>query len=96
MKVYIDTNCRCHATDPDGTLRAVHDPFFDGKAPSVIEGYLFVPEGETVTGADGTVITGGPMIAPWRPSNTLTAAQAQYDYDQAALAAAYQEGVNSI
>lgn len=94
--IFIDKDYRCHATDPDGMLRPVEDLFFAGKAPAVIEGYMFVPEGETVTGADGTVITGGPMIAPWRPSNTLTAAQAQYDYDQAALAAAYQEGVNSI
>lgn len=96
MKIFIDKDYRCHAADPDGTLRAVDDPFFDGKAPAVIEGYLFVPEGETVTGADGTVITGGPMIAPWRPSNTLTAAQAQYDTDRAEAEAAYRKGVNSI
>ena len=96
MRVYIDKDYRCHATDPLGKLQAVEDPFFDGKAPAVIEGYRFVPEGETITGADGAVITGGPMIAPWKPSGALAAAQAQYDYDQAALAAAYQEGVNSI
>ena len=96
MRIFIDKDYRCHATDPSGVFRAVEDPFFDGKAPAVIEGYRFIPEGENAIGADGTVITGGPMIAPWQPSNTLTAAQAQYDYDQAALAAAYQEGVNSI
>jgi hypothetical protein len=93
--IYIDSDFKCHATNPDGTLREVETDFFDDKCAAFIEGYILVPTGEAWKRADGVVFK-GEMIAPYKPYNILAAAQAQYDYDQAALAAAYQEGVNSI
>ena len=64
-------------------------------ADGIIEGYRFVPAGQSWTRSDGRVFH-GEMIAPWKPYGELAAAQAQYKTDQAELAAAYQEGVNSV
>lgn len=92
--IYIDPEFKCHVAD-DGTMAAVETDFFDGKCTAFIEGYRFVPAGESWTREDGKVFT-GEMVAPWVDYNTLAAVQAQYEADQAELAAAYQEGVNSV
>ena len=84
----------CHVTN-DGTMTAVETDAFDGKCTAFIEGYRFVPAGETWTREDGVTFA-GEMVAPWKPYNELAAAQAQYEADMAELAAAYQEGVNSV
>ena len=94
MTIYIDSECKCHVTD-DGTMTEVETDFFNGKCQTFIEGYRFVPSGESWTRSDGTVFT-GEMIAPWKPYDKLAAAQAQYEADMTELAAAYQEGVNSV
>lgn len=108
MTIYIYTNYKCHVTD-DGTMTAVETDAFDGKCETYIEGYRFVPEGETWTREDGVEFT-GEMISPWRPWAELDAAQREYERQQladmqAALAealttaeitAAIDEGVNSI
>lgn len=94
MIVYIDSDYKCHISD-DGTAASVEDPFFDGKCESFIEGYRFVPAGESWTREDGEVFSGG-MITPWKDYDKLEAAQAQYEADLAALEAAYREGVNSL
>lgn len=77
MKVYIDSEFRCHVSD-DGTLREVEDSIFDGKCPAFIEGYRFVPEGETWVRDDGQKFT-GVMIAPWKPYEQLRTAQLEYE-----------------
>lgn len=92
---FIDTEYRCHTTNPDGLFREVEEPFFDGKCKIFIEGYRLKPEGETWIREDGHVFSGCKMITPWQPSDRLFAAQAQYEADLADAAAAYQEGVNS-
>lgn len=92
--IYIDSDFKCHVTD-DGTLTAVETDFFDGKCDTFVEGYRFVPAGESWTRSDGKVFK-GEMIAPWKPYSELAAAQAQYEADTAQLSAAYQEGVNSV
>ena len=94
MNIYIDSEYKCHLMD-DGTMTPVETDFFDGKCDAFIEGYRFVPSGESWTREDGVVFD-GEMIAPWKPYNELAAAQAQHEADQAALMDAYQEGVNSI
>ena len=94
MKIYIDPDFKCH-TSNDGTMTTVETDFFDGKCQTLIEGYRFVPVGESWTRSDGVVFH-GEMIAPWKDYSLLAAAQAQYELDQAELAAAYQEGVDSI
>ena len=95
MKIYIDSECKCHVND-DGTMTAVEDDFFDGKCPSFIEGHRLKPDGVTWVREDGTAFSGGKMITPWVDSRILEAYQRQYEAMEAELATAYQEGVNSV
>lgn len=92
--IYLDSAFKCHVTD-DGTMTAVETVLFDGKCDSFIEGYYFIPSGESWTRSDGVVFY-GEMVAPWKPYSELAAAQTQYERDRADLEAAYREGVNSI
>lgn len=91
--IYVDSEFKCHLAD-DGTMTAVETNAFDSKCDAYIEGYRFVPSGESWTRYDGTVFH-GEMIAPWKPYAELEAAQAQYEKDLADLQKAYEEGVNS-
>lgn len=77
MTVYIDTNYRCHPAPAQG-LRAVETEFFEGKCPVFIEGYRFVPQGEVWRRGDGMAFH-GPMLAPVRDCDLLTAAQQIYE-----------------
>ena len=95
MKIYIDSEYRCHTTNPEGTFLEEETPFFDGKCATFIEGYRFVPAGESWTRSDGTVFQ-GEMIAPFKPYDQLAAAQGQHEADMAEAANAYQEGVDSV
>lgn len=94
MKIYIDNDYKCHVSN-DGTMREFDVPFFDGKCAAFIEGYRYVPQGETWTRSDGVEFT-GEMIAPAVDSRVLEAYQKQYEAMLAEMSAAYQEGVNSI
>lgn len=93
--VYIDNDYKCHPANLGGTYTAVETDFFDGKCDALIEGYRFIPSGESWTRSDGKVFK-GEMIAPWKPYSELAAYQLQYERDQDELVAAYQEGVNSV
>lgn len=86
MMVYIDSEFKCHITD-DGSMTAVETEFFNGKCDAFIEGYRFVPAGESWVRSDGVVFA-GEMIAPWRPYNELDAAQREYEREQMADAIA--------
>lgn len=57
MKIYVDSDFKCHATDTGG-LREIETDFFNGKCPEFIEGYRFIPGGETWTRDDGDVFAG--------------------------------------
>ena len=92
--IYIDFDYKCHITD-DGTFASFETDFFDGKCDTFIEGYRFIPAGESWTRSDGKVFK-GEMIAPWKPYSDLAAYQLQYERDQDELVEAYQEGVNSV
>lgn len=76
MTIYIDGDFKCH-TQNDGAMREVETDFFDGKCTEFIEGYRFVPDGETWTREDGEVFT-GEMVAPWIDYLILEAAQNAY------------------
>lgn len=76
--IYINSEYKCHTTNPNGTLREVETDFFDGKCDTFIEGYRFVPSGESWTRSDGVVFT-GEMIAPWKNYALLDAAQRLYE-----------------
>ena len=77
MTIYIDSDYKCH-TSPGKGLTAVETGFFDGKCRQYIEGYRFVPAGESWTREDGQVFT-GEMIAPAEDSRILEAAQSAYE-----------------
>lgn len=81
MNIYIDNDYKCHVTD-DGAMRAFDVPFFDGKCAEFVEGYRYVPSGETWTRADGQTFT-GEMITPWRDYAILAELQALYEEEQA-------------
>lgn len=81
MTIYIDSDCKCHTSPGDG-LTAVDTDTFDGKCSQYIEGYRFVPAGQSWTREDGQVFT-GEMIAPWRDYAILAEFQALYEEEQA-------------
>ena len=103
--IYIDSEFKCHVSD-DGTMTAVETDFFDSRCDAFIEGYRFVPEGESWTREDGVVFQ-GEMIAPWKDYAELDNAQREYERQLlkelqessipvADLENAYREGVNSV
>lgn len=69
MKIYLDSEFRCHLLD-DGTMREVETDVFDGKGSVYIEGYRYVPRGETWTRADGVQFR-GLMVAPAKDYNRI-------------------------
>lgn len=77
MKIYLDDDFKCHVSG-DGTMIAVETDIFDGKCQEYIEGYRYIPSGDSWTRDDGTVFT-GEMISPWKPWQELDAAQREYD-----------------
>lgn len=77
MKIYIDSQFKCHAAN-DGTMTEVETDFFSGKSDAFIEGYRFVPAGESWTRSDGAVFR-GEMIAPWKDYARLEADQREYE-----------------
>lgn len=79
--VYIDKDFKCYTTN-DGTMAAIETDFFDGKCNAFVEGYRFIPEGQSWTRADGYVFT-GEMITPYKDIRILDAAQKLYEEMQA-------------
>lgn len=77
MNIYIDPEFKCHISD-DGTMRAVETNVFDGKCDAFIEGYRFIPAGESWTRSDGVTFT-GEMVAPWMDYAELDAEQRAYE-----------------
>lgn len=69
MKIYLDSEFRCHLSD-DGTMREVETDAFDGKGSAYIEGYRYVPSGEMWTRADGVQFR-GLMVAPAKDYNRI-------------------------
>lgn len=80
MKIYIDSDFRCYTLDAYDRI-PVETTFFDDKCKRFIEGYRFVPAGQTWTREDGVVFA-GEMIAPAEDSRILEAAQAAYEEAQ--------------
>lgn len=84
MKIYIDNDYKCH-TSNDGTMREIETDAFNGKCPAYIEGYRFIPNGETWTNPQGVECSG---VSPWKDYNILEAYQEQYEAMLAELEAA--------
>ena len=81
MIIYLDKDFKCH-TRNSVVLIPVETAAFDGKCRRYIEGYRYIPDGQSWTREDGTVFT-GEMIAPAEDSRILEAAQAAYEEAQA-------------
>lgn len=81
--IYIDSDFKCHVSD-DGTMTAIETDAFDGKCDTYVEGFRFVPHGESWTRSDGVVFH-GEMISPWKPYAELDNAQRKYEQEQAVL-----------
>lgn len=92
MKIYIDSDCKCHITNPDGTFREVDVPFFDGKCQTFIEGYRYCPEDESYIREDGEVFY-GECIVPWKPFSELDSAQREHER---LLIAEYEALINEL
>lgn len=93
MTIYIDADFKCHTVAADG-LRAFDVDFFDGRCKTFVEGYRYIPAGESRTRADGTVFT-GEMVTPWRDYAALAAAQAGYEEAQGTIAE-YESALTAI
>lgn len=89
--IYVDSEFKCHVSN-DGTMTAVETDFFDGKCDAYIDGYRFVPDGETWTRSDG-VMFNGEMIAPWKGYAELDSAQREYERQ---LLATYGEALMTV
>lgn len=81
MTIYIDSKFKCHTSPGDG-FTSVETDAFDDKCRQYIEGYRFVPSGQSWTREDGQVFT-GEMVAPLRPYEILAEFQAIYEEEQA-------------
>ena len=81
--VYIDDSYKCHLSNPNGMYTLVETDFFNGKCQAYIEGYRFVPDGETWIRADGVMFQ-GEMITPWKDWRELDDAQRDYEREQLA------------
>lgn len=80
MTIYIDSDFKCH-TAPENTISMVETNYFDGKCTVYIEGYRFVPAGQTWTRSDGVTFQ-GEMVSPWKPWRELDSAQRAYEQEQ--------------
>lgn len=83
--IYIDSDFRCHATNPEGIYREVDTDFFVGKCDTYIEGFRFVPSGESWTREDGEIFA-GEMIAPCENFLELYSAQMEFEKSDAQTA----------
>lgn len=83
MTIYIDNEFKCYTSPGDG-FTSVETDAFDGKCSQYIEGYRFVPAGQTWIRKDGEVFT-GKMVAPFRDYEILAELQevAQEEQDKA-------------
>ena len=91
MIVYIDSEFKCHAQAASG-LRAFEIEDFDGKCAEYIEGYRYVPLGESWTREDGEIFN-GEMLAAWKEWRELDAAQREYERQ---IIAEYTAALNTL
>ena len=87
ITIYVDADYRGYIV-PASDRNPVETDMFDGKCQAYIEGYRFVPAGESWTRQDGEVFH-GELVFPWKDWQELDAAQRKYerelleDYEQA-------------
>ena len=92
MKIYIYKDFHCHTTNPDNAFREFEDKFFDGKCVTFIEGYMYIPDGESWMRSDGMVFE-GKIRTPWKDYDELDEAQREYERQ---LLAEYESALAEI
>ena len=75
---YIDKEFKLHTENQHGEYSPIAKEIFPGKCKTFIEGYRYIPFGESWTRSDGVVFT-GEMITPWKPYDELDTAQREYE-----------------
>lgn len=80
MIIYVDREYKCYTIAADDR-KEVETEAFDGKCTEYIEGYRFVPAGETWVREDGVCFY-GEMVSPWKPYDELERAQIAYEKAQ--------------
>lgn len=93
MKIYIDSDFKCHVAPGEG-LREFETTFFSNVPDAYVEGYRYVPSGETwvrkepiydmnheVVGESETEFI-GEMVAPWKPWDELDKILREYERTQ--------------
>lgn len=90
-KVYIDADFKCHVTEAPGLI-PVEVPEFDGMCDTYIEGFRYVPKGETWVRDDGEVFE-GEMLSAFVDTSELGDAQMQYEK---ALIAIYEQSLTTM
>lgn len=82
MKIYIDSEFKCHTANPDGTFRDVETDFFNGKCTEFVEGYCYDDS------------NGYEAIYPWKDYRELE--NAQRAYEQELLVSEYEALINEL
>lgn len=97
MSIYIDVECKCHVSNPNGIYTEIPMPEqLNGKCAAYIEGFRVRPVGFTYVNEKGeTFGPEGSSVSAWRDIDLLNEFQAQYEAQLTAAAAAYEEGVNT-
>lgn len=72
MIVFIDSEYKCHISNPDGDYQEKEIALFDDKCAEFIEGYICTPH------------EGGDMIVPWKPYEELDTVQRDYERERLA------------
>lgn len=93
MKIYIDSDFKCH-TKPGEGLREFETKFFSNVPDAYVEGYRYIPYGETwvrkepiynmdheVVGESETEFM-GEMVAPWKPWEELDKILREFEQTQ--------------
>jgi len=82
MTIYLDADFCCYSKENEKTVQSIETDFFNGKCNTFIEGYRFVPYGQTWVRNDGEIFN-GEMVAPHKDFSILDYAQKLYEETQA-------------
>ena len=86
MKIYIDSEFKCYTDAAEGRTE-VETSIFDGKCKEYIEGFRFIPAGQSWTRWDNIVFE-GEVSFPWKDFQELERAQFLYVQEKLADAEA--------